>query len=562
MKLYYYHNRFAHAQRNAAGLDYTPAYLPALIKNLGFSAEELYPSDVSLLKAGDMLIIGAEALSESETTALSAAIDRGCGVIAFGARAENVFPEVVTGVYSEDQYATVGYFHFTDSDELLPVLGRFDTMPIVDHALGSIITKENVAVHTVYAKLSDKVWYWSFDLPATLLYAADGRPTYGPKNNFPVPVGRVPDSCVLEENYDYNIAYADSYLRSVEDILSDAGFVRIWALPEQNGKICDLALYFAGDDDAYSAENDLRAAEAMYKLGLPYHLNLMPVGLEERFVIDRDQYKRLHELNCETAIHYNFTAYPFSQEGHRMQMDMYERIFGETSGGPVNHCLVQEGTAAERYRMQVECGAKSDNNRFQNQLDPADINAFNLTGFAFGSAFPRFVICDAEHGNRELPFCEIYGSYYEPRIYECKPEEYKKIEDYLENGYIYGRPLQLFTHPHYISGAAGFDPKPALRSLEHAKAYVTEKGWNVWYCGPDALGDWWHERSSCTITETTSNGFVLHNPTSRRVTAVLPPGVSQIVINGQRMPVTAKTVAGRFLTMISLGSGRSEITYL
>ena len=64
MKLYYYHDRFAHAQRNAAGLDYTPAYLPAMIKNLGFSAEELTAKDIFLLTAGDLLLIGAETLSK------------------------------------------------------------------------------------------------------------------------------------------------------------------------------------------------------------------------------------------------------------------------------------------------------------------------------------------------------------------------------------------------------------------------------------------------------------------------------------------------------------------
>ena len=561
MKLYYYHDRFAHAQRNAAGLDYTPAYLPAMIKNLGFSAEELTAKDIFLLTAGDLLLIGAETLSKPEAAALSAAIDRGCHVIAFGTKAENVFPTAVSEVRGTDQYATVGYFHFAGSNEPLPILGGFDALPDTVSALGSITAKDGSA-YTVYARISESVWYWSFDLPATLLYAADGRPTHGPKNNFPIPIGRVPDSCVLEEGYNYHIAYADSYLRSVEDILSAAGFVRIWALPEQNGRICDLALYFGGDDDACSAENNMRAAEEMYKRGLPYHLNLMPADREGHFVIDREQYMRLHELNCETALHYNFTVFPFSEEGHRMQMDMYKRTFGETGGGPVNHCLIQEGTAAERYRMQVECGAKSDNNRFQTQPDPADINAFNLIGFGFGSAFPRFVICDAVHGNRALPFCEIYNSYYEPRIYECKPEQYKKIEEYLEDGYIYGRPLQLFTHPHYISGATEFDPAPAIRALEYAKAYVTQKGWNVWYCGPDALGDWWHERSTCRITEVTSTGFVFRNPTSRRVTVVLPAGITKVMINAQSVPVTEKTVAGRLLRMVSLDSGYSQITYL
>ncbi|MBQ8752073.1 MAG: hypothetical protein IJZ13_03105, partial [Clostridia bacterium] len=394
MKLYYYHDRFGHAQLNAIGRDYTPAYLPAMLKNLGFSSTELTPAELSKLEAGDTLVMGADTLSAAAVAELASAMDRGVKVLAFATKAEGVFPATEPGVCGDDPYAIVGYFRFAGSDEPLPVLGGFEAIPAADKVLGAITAKDG-GVYTTYAQLAEGVWYWSFDLPATLLYAADGRPTQMGENGFFI--GRVPDGCVLEPDYDYDIAYGDSYLRSVEDVLSAAGFAHIWALPEQNGRVCDIVLYFGGDDDAFSAENDLRAAEAMYERGLPYHINLMPADAEGHFVVTPEDVERLHELGCETAIHYNFTVFPFSEEGHKMQMALYEKALGDVSGGPVNHCVIQVGTAAERYRMQVECGAKSDNNRIQNKTNPEDINAFNLTGFAFGHAFPRFVLADAVH---------------------------------------------------------------------------------------------------------------------------------------------------------------------
>ena len=75
MKLYYYHDRFAHTQRNADGLDYTPAYLPAILKNLGFTAEALTPDRLSEPEAGDLLILGSGATAGSHLRQQSSILD-------------------------------------------------------------------------------------------------------------------------------------------------------------------------------------------------------------------------------------------------------------------------------------------------------------------------------------------------------------------------------------------------------------------------------------------------------------------------------------------------------
>lgn len=555
MKLYYYCDTAAWESANAAGRDYTPAYLPVMLKNSGLTGAALIPEALETLTEGDVLLIGAESLTAERAAALGAAIDRGCYVIAFATEAPGLFPEITIDFKGKDAYDVIGYFRFSGSEEPLPVLEACGTVTAGETR--GVLTADG-AERAVYAQLGDRVWLWGFDLPATLWRAADGRPTTDTNN--PVGFARIPDGYVVGEGHDFTVAYADSYMRHIETLLQKAGFARFYALPEKNGAVCDLALYFGGDDDATSGEIDRKAAANMRERGLPYHLNMMPMDAEGHFQLSREEAEELRAGGCEFAVHYNFTAFPFTEEGHRVQSDMFERHFGFKSVCPVNHCLVQVGSAAERYRMEAECGCLGDNSRFQIAPDPTDINAFNLTGFATGSAFPRFVLCDAAHGNRALPFCDIYMSFYEPRLHTEDPAEAKKLEDYLEAGNAYGRTLQLFTHPHYISDVWG-DPVAALRALNHAVDYVKAKGWNVWYCGPDELMYWWHDRAACTVTDVTEHGFTVNNPTAHTVLAVLPETAKTVTLDGKVATVVTKVLAGKEERLLAVPGGCYTVQY-
>ncbi len=548
MTLYYYNDTEKHRELNRSGADYTPAYIPIFLKNLGFFAKELLPNKLQNLKKDDTVIIGADTLDSKKSVLLA---NSGCNILAFGTKADNIFPKTER-VVTSDRYDIAGYFKFCDSDEPLPILSAFDRIIENSATLGKI---DNT--HTAFTAINN-IYYFSFDLPATMLYSADGKPTLKGENGFSV--GRVPDGCVLEQSYDYSIAYNDSYLRKIEDILHGFGFASVFALPVTDGKVCDMALYFAGDDDAHSKENDMASAENMFKRGLPYHLNLMPKDDECNFVVSKDDVDKLHAMGCETAIHYDFTKFPFTLEGHKKQILAYEKEFGK-SGGPVNHCLIQTGTAPERYMMQIECGAKYDNNRFQNKVDPDDINAFNLTGFGFGHAFPRFCMADAKSGNIPLEFCELYMSYYEPRIIKGTREEYEKIEKYLDDSYKYARTSQLFTHPHYISGKTRHNPEYALCALEYAKDYVIKNGWNVWFCAPDALGEWWHRRAKCDISDSDKSGFTVNNKVGQQISVILPYDKNNVAIDGELVTTTQKNIGGRRLILISVDDGIHRVTY-
>ncbi len=546
MKLYYYHDRDKHKKLNTDGIDYTPAYIPVILKNLGFCAIEITESQLDILQKDDALIIGSDTLDTQKATIIN---NSGCSVVAFGTKGD-IFPKTKS-IKREKQYDIVGYFKFNESDEPLPVLESFNEITNCN-SLGKIDSK-----YTAFAKLGN-IYYFSFDVIATMLYTADGKPTLEGKNGFST--GRIPDGCVIPDDYDYNIAYNDSYLRKIEDILHQFGFASIFALPVNNDRVCDMVLYFAGDDDAHSLDNDIFAAREMQKRGLPYHINIMPKDEDGNFVVSKEDVETLHSLGCETAIHYDFTRFPYSPEGHKLQMQMYEKAIGK-SGGPINHCLVQAGNAPERYMMQIECGAKYDNNRFQNKVDPNNINAFNLIGYGFGHAFPRFVMADAKNGNLPLEFCEVYMSYYEPRIIDCTPDEYKKVADYLDDSYKYARTSQLFTHPHYISGKTKNNPEYALRALDYMKEYVTQKGWNVWFTAPDALGEWWHSRAKCEISDVSQNGFIINNTTNQTVSVVLPFTVKNAIVDKNPANITHKKVGERQLQIICVDSGIHTVQY-
>ena len=130
----------------------------------------------------------------------------------------------------------------------------------------------------------------------------------------------------------------------------------IFPLPPQGDQAADLVLYFGGDDDAGSAEIDMIASERMYERGLPYHMNLMPTEDGKGFVITREEADLICSRGQEISIHYNFLSYPYTPEGWKTQHDLYLAAFGQPAISPVNHCLVQTGSSAERCRLAKEQG--------------------------------------------------------------------------------------------------------------------------------------------------------------------------------------------------------------
>lgn len=557
MKLWYYQDPAAREEANRAGRDYTPAYLPVMLRNMGVTGTALPPDALrnGAVAPDDTVLFGADTLGEKEASALKKALKNGAFAIGFGTVGgpfgKNAVPE------PEDICAVAGYFTFSGSDEPLPVLGSFARIE-AGNAVTEGTVKAEDGVFPVCLR-SENAVYFPFDLPATLWRAADGRPTTEARP--PFPFGRVPDGSVLPADYDHNIAYADCYQRYISALLLKRGIPSVFPLPPKDGKAAELLLYFAGDDDCCPPEVILEASGKMAARGLPYHINMMPSETTmDCFSMNEEQIALIRSRGQELAVHYNFACFPYDEEGWKRQNALFAEKVGGENCCPVNHALIQLGSNAERCRREEALGHLGDNSKFQYAPDPNDINAFNVTGFAFGSAFPRFTIDDAEHGNRELKLCEVYNSYFEPRIREGKPEEYAKLYGYLDAGAYYGRTLQFFLHPHYLTDFYG-PCLPTLTALDAALAHVKEKGWNTVFLATDALTHWWHDRAACRLTDVTAEGFTAILPAGRPFTLRLPDATRDIRVDGKPTEAEQRNVGGAPALLLTVPGGTVSVTY-
>ena len=557
MRVFYYDNSVRKQQLNEAGLDYTPAYIPEMLSLLGINAE---PVDTQGLLGGgigaqDVLLTGNEALPEGFRSCCTHIAFQTAGDLSpFGVEQDGVIPKM-GNKYDIDGYCLC---EVGGRDFPLPVLSSF--------AVLRPLTAETLA----FAQLGEKRmpailacqnrYYFAFDLPATVWYAGDGRPVRGGKNGFPL--GRVPDTRPVPLSYDTRIAYTDVYMVFLQQILCRHGVPMVHRLPPmEDGSAPDFLLCFAGDDDAGSWEMNRRAAAVMAERGLPYHLNVMPAGRDGCFVIDREQQENLRRCGCEVALHPDFTVVSqFGEEGYRIQAEMFERAFGRRTVTTVNHCLVQQGSCAERLRYQEKLGILADNNKM-GEVDESDINAFNLWGFAFGTAFPRYTLDDAAHDNARIGVAEIPHTYYEPRLYSRSPEELDKLHTYIDQCAFWARTGELFFHPHYLSDIL-VPAAPALAALDECLSYIREKAYKVYMTAPDALAVWWRGRAASRITEVTPDGFVLDSQADA-LSLRLPEGVRSAFVDGIMTDTERKVLEGGVYTLLTVrGLGKHRIVYV
>ena len=537
MQVYYYANSRRKEEWNREGRDYTPGVIPLILSLLGVSARAVDTDGLldGTLQAEDILFTGKEALPAGfrfDGTHVAFATEG--ELSAFGLALEGETAKV------GDKYSIDGYIQWEAAGKScqLPVFSAFTRVQPQGAEVLAIARTADGEELPVLLRKGNKT-YFAFDLPATVWYSGDGRPTTEGKNGFAI--GRVSDGRPVPEDYDVSIAYTDYMAYILQDILYGCGMPMIHRLPPMaDGKVPDFLLYFSGDDDADSTENDLKAAAVMAQRGLPYHMNVMPADTEGHFVIDKEQHDRLVAQGCEIAVHPNFFwIASYGEEGYRVQAEMFRQAFGRTSVTTVNHCLAQHGSCAERLRFEEKQGILGDNNKL-GEMNKEDVNAFNGCGFTFGSSFPRYTLDDAAHNNALIDVVEIPNTYYEPRMYTCSAEEKKKIHDYLDQCAFWGRTGGLFFHPHYISGVIT-DATPALAALDEALAYMAQKGYAVYTTAPDALTLWWRARAGSVISDVTAGGFTLDSEADGLILR-LPQGVRDVRLDGRE----ADTVESRW----------------
>ena len=513
MSLYYLQNDIRKSDLNKAGVDYTPAYIPAILAWLGASGTKCSPADLPSLTENDILLANRDDLDGIP--------DNAGHVILLGGSAVSREPKIVGHVLFGEERIPL----------FAPIARTADAMEIL--YMGEDADGEAVPA---VVRQSARIWAFCFDLCATVWFSGDGFSDGKGKNGFFI--GRTPDTRPVPAGMYSDRPYNDHLLTILEDILLSLDVPMIARLPlTEDGMLPDFALHVSGDDDYTSAEFNLNAARVTHELGLPYHENAMPGG--DQFIITREQMEEMAALGCELALHTDFLKTPYNAEGQKASADLYRSYFGKKPITNVNHCLIQAGMTAERLRWLAASGIIADNSKL-GEIDPSNINAFNLCGFGFGTSFPRYTCDDAEHENQWISCMEIPLNYYEPRIGGQYTDE-AQVLNYIDGAAEDGRIAQFFVHPHYFNPA---NPHSAwsTAALKMAIAYWKEKGYTVCLTSTNRIALFWEKRKNARITKA-ANGFAVQCDAPVAIT--LPESAASVTVDGEAAPILSRTVTGR-----------------
>ena len=397
---------------------------------------------------------------------------------------------------------------------------------------------------------------FAFDLAQTLWCLQQGRPVdrdYDGDGYL-----RYTDASVIGDN-SRRVPYADALKFLLMNMIGQVPAPMIHFVPPRAGRVAPALLYFGGDDEC-DPGSQVPASDFMAERGLPYHINAMP--LDGRFAISPEEQARIEANGHEIALHYNFIdgfEHPggFTREDVLAQARLFRERFGRDSVCGVTHWFRWCGWA-EPARWMREAGGLADNS-FSGWTSPP-LNPINTIGFMHGSAFPRHIWDDAEHGNARIDLLELPVVAYEVGYLEeaFHPE---MVRDALELAVRYHLTLNLFWHPVYIA------QYPACRrAIDELVRLMGDMPVPPVLMGPDALARWWAARARASIEDvqwTNSRlafrvrldhdvGFVVKVPTGARP----PEGCS---VDGAASPFECAREFGGHWAFIPLASGAHRI---
>jgi hypothetical protein len=332
-------------------------------------------------------------------------------------------------------------------------------------------------------------FYFAFDLAQTMWVLLQGRPVdYDRDGDGYLRRG---DASPVAEN-SRSVPYADAFHFLLANMIGRLPVPFVDPIPPQQGQVAPALLYFGGDDEC-TPGIQVPASDFMAGLGLPYHLNLMPV--DGRFAVDEVEQARIEANGHELAVHFNFvTGYQhpcgFTREELLAQAALFRQRFGRDSVCGVNHSVRWVGWA-EPGRWMREAGCKADNSFFGWTSPPT--NPVNTIGFVHGSAFPRHLWDDAAHGNERLDLVEIPITGYEVGYLgeEFQPE---RVREALALALQYRLTFEFFYHPVYIARY------PACRqAIEELVRLMRELPVPPVTMGLDQLYRWWAARDRAVV---------------------------------------------------------------
>ncbi len=526
--LYYVNDPSLRAARNAAGEDYTPAYIPAMLTFMGATGREITPDALSTLRADDVVLVGASDLVATDAT-----------VILLGT--QSIVPSRRRSIYGS---------YLTPCGYPVPLF-----VPVVaaDAAPDEVLAYAEVEGARVPALVRrGKDYQFLFDLPATLWFSGDG---FMEMQNDPYfPVGRTPDWRPLPNGSYGTQPYNDLLLLELESLLRSLGTPTLYRLPPlEDGSVPDLVLHFSGDDDCCSASINANAAARMKEVGFPYHINAMPNGVGQ-FCFDTDVLRELQSNGCELGMHLDLTVQPYTEETVKAQVAQFCEAFGMHPVTNVNHCLVQHGSQAEFLRWLQACDIIADNG-YLGTFDPNDINAFDLQEFGYGTSFPRYTCDDAAHDNAPLTTMLIPNTYYEARL-PSEDSDPTKVIRYLDGAAENARITQFFFHPHYLNDD-NVHCTAALRVLALIKHHIAAKGYCALPMTTNAIARFWQARTAASLV---TDGQSIKVTSAVPLLLRLAKDAQVVRVDGKETAVTHKCVEGKDAYLVTVPAGEHMVT--
>lgn len=534
MRVAWVYDAEAHSAANAAGRNYWPVYTEEILRRLGVTVNRLCPADArDLVRLAEYAVLFAGPYPRVGPTvpqALKSWVRAGGMLVGFAtAGLDDLFGVRAEGCYEQpdDDFSIAAYLRLADrgpasgihptgsEDQPLLVVSPVrlvaaegegvDTLATVLTPSPEAPTCGRRAVESPYAGVTLRrvgegyTCYFAFDVAQTMWAIHQGRPIdrdYDGDGYL-----RAMDARVVGDN-DVSVPYTDVLQSLLRAILGLQPIPMVDALPPVAGRMADAVFYFGGDDEG-EAGNQVPASDFMRSRGLPYHMNLMPVG--DAFAVTAEEAAHIEANGHELALHYNFIDgfdHPcgFTESDVRAQAEQFRRVFGRSSACSVNHWCRWCGWA-DPARWMAATGGTGDNSWFG--PEPVGMNPTNVTGFSFGTAFPRHVWDDWRHGNRRLPFVQEAITGYEVGYQgdQCDAAAMRGAVDLALAGRL---TMCLFYHPVYIARSPG-----CRAAIDELLRYVDERGANVGYMGSDRLSEWWLNRDATTVEDCYFHGTQL-----------------------------------------------------
>lgn len=417
------------------------------------------------------------------------------------------------------------------------------SQPLGETDIGAVIT----------ARQYDAGWafYFGFDLAQTFWTIQQGRPVNADHDGDGY--WRTADAIVIGD-HDPEVPYTDILLFLVQNMTAMRPHPMVHQLPPLNGSVPDMVLYYGGDDEGEEGVHS-PAAEFMHSRGLPYHINCML--RDGKFAVGPHEAKALAARRTEVSLHYNFMdgfVHPtgFAQADVRSQTEQFVSHFGKRPVCTVTHWCRWTGSAEPALWMS-EQGVRADNSYLH--CRSVMLNPINLIGFSFGTCYPFFFWTDHALGNSRVEFVELPITAYELG-YEGERSDFERIERALDLASHYQATMNFFYHPVYIA------KYPACRkAIDRLLSLIQERGLKVLHSTPDAVAQWWLDRSRTRIEEATFQQGTLRfrvcTPSPLGCIVKVPVGSFQTA--STRLPHEVSRKFGQKWLMLVLGKGETDV---